>query len=78
MSGKKPFTCPKCGHKDSEFHAVCPACGRPFFRDYIDTRMHPKDPDLTGVCTSRFWIWVFLVCLVCSIVLGLLSSFGLL
>jgi hypothetical protein len=23
--------------------------------------MFPRDPDLTGVCTSRFWIWVLLL-----------------
>jgi len=78
MSTPTPFTCPKCGHADSEFHAVCPDCGRPFFRDYIDTRMHPRNPDLTGVCTSRFWIWIFLVLLVGGIVISLLLSFGVL
>jgi hypothetical protein len=78
MSGIKPFVCPKCGHEDAEFHTLCPDCGRPFFRDYIDTRMHPRDPDLTGVCTSRLWIWVFLVLLVGGIVISLLLSFGVL
>jgi hypothetical protein len=78
MNGNKLFTCPKCGYEGAVFHNVCPECGRPFFRDYIDTRMHPKDPDLTGVCTSRFWIWVFLMFLIGGIVISLLSSFGLL
>jgi hypothetical protein len=77
MSGK-PFTCPKCGHKDAEFPAICPECGRPFMRDYTDTQMHPRDPDPTGICTVRFWAWVLLVLTVGGIVLGLLSSFGLL
>jgi hypothetical protein len=78
MSSTAPFTCPRCGHEDSAFHVVCPECGRPFFRDYIDTRMHPRDPDLTGVCTSRFWIRVFLVLMLGGIITGLLLSFGLL
>jgi hypothetical protein len=47
-------------------------------RDYTDTQMHPRDPDPTGICTVRFWAWVLLVLTVSGIVLGLLSSFGLL
>lgn len=73
-----PFTCPKCGHTSPEFHPVCPECKRPFVRDYIDTRVHPRDPDPTGVCTSRFWIWVMLIMTLGGIVLYLLSGFGLL
>jgi hypothetical protein len=76
MSIKPPFTCPKCGHEDSVFHEICPACGRPFFRDYIDTQVHPGDPDLTGVCTTRSWIWVFLILTLGGITIGLLASFG--
>ena len=55
------FACPHCGFRDSVFHPICPECGRPFQRDYVDVRMHPRDPDLTGVMTSRFWARVFLV-----------------
>jgi hypothetical protein len=73
----KPFTCPKCGYADSEFHTICPECGRPFMRDYTDTRIHPRDPDPTGICTVRFWARILLVLTVGGIVLGLLSSFGL-
>lgn len=78
MSTQMPFTCPKCGHADSVFHTICPECGRPFVRDYTDTQIHPRDPDLTGVCTSRFWIRVFLVLMVGGIAMSLLLSFGLL
>jgi hypothetical protein len=55
---KKPFTCPKCGYADSEFHTICPECSRPFMRDYADTRIHPRDPDLTGP-----WAGLSLACL---------------
>ena len=48
-----PFTCPRCGHKDNEFHAVCPECGRPYFRDYIDTQFHPRDPNPTGIYSDE-------------------------
>jgi hypothetical protein len=78
VSTKGPFTCPKCRHTDTVFHAVCPECGRPFFRDYIDTRMYPRDPDPTGVVTVKFWALVLLVLTAGGIILGLLSSFGLL
>jgi hypothetical protein len=76
MSGDKPFTCPKCDHKDSTFHMICPECGQRFVRDYMDTQFYPKDPDLTGICTSKFWIWVFLLLTLGGIIFGLLSSFG--
>lgn len=73
---QKPFRCPKCGHTSDKFHMICPSCGRRFFRDYIDTRIHPRDPDLTGVCTSRFWIWVYLLFTIGVIILGLLLNLG--
>jgi ribosomal protein L32 len=77
MKTNKPlFTCPKCGYKDSEFHQVCPECGRPFFRDYPDTQIHPRDPDPTGVYKGKFWARVFLVCTLLGLVLYLLASFG--
>ena len=71
-----PFTCPRCGHKDKKFHALCPECGRPFFRDYPDTRIHPRDPDPTGVFKGKLWAWVFLVCTLLGLALYLLASFG--
>jgi hypothetical protein len=74
----KPFACPKCGFRDSVFHPICPECGRPFMRDYLDTQVHPRDPDLTGVCTSKFWIWVFLLSTLGGIIVSLLFSFGVL
>jgi hypothetical protein len=78
VSMKGPFTCPKCRYTDTVFHAVCPECGRPFMRDYIDTQVHPRDPDLTGVVTVKFWARILLVMIVGGIILGLLASFGLL
>jgi hypothetical protein len=39
-----PFTCPGCGYKGREFRQVCPDCGRPFVRDFIDTQVHPPGP----------------------------------
>jgi predicted amidophosphoribosyltransferase len=64
------FLCPHCGHRSKAFHHVCPECGRPFQRDYIDTRVHPRDPDLTGVVTSRFWARVFLILIVIGAAAG--------
>ncbi len=77
MSAELPFRCPKCGYRSNAFRMVCPGCGRRFVRDYIDTRLHPRDPDLTGVCTSRFWIWVFLIFTLGGVALGLLLNLGL-
>ncbi|MBP1929954.1 putative amidophosphoribosyltransferase [Methanolinea mesophila] len=64
MDSAKPdgcFRCPHCGNKSPAFHPLCPECGRPFMRDYVDVRVHPRDPDPTGVVTSRFWARVFVV-----------------
>jgi len=71
-----PFTCPGCGYKDREFHQVCPECGRPFVRDFIDTQVHPRDPNPTGIYSGTFWAWVFLVCTLLGLTLYLLASFG--
>ena len=73
---KAPYTCPRCGHEDSSFHEICPGCGRPFFRDYIDTQVHPRDPDPQGIYRGTFWARVFLVLVLLAMALGLLSSFG--
>jgi predicted amidophosphoribosyltransferase len=73
-----PITCPKCGHKEKEFHKVCPECGRPFVRDFIDTQVHPRDPDPTGICSGKFWARVFLALVLLGLVVSVLSSFGLL
>ncbi len=70
------FTCPRCVYKDHEFHTVCPECGRPYFRDYIDTRVHPRDPEPQGVCKGKFWARVFLVCTLLGLAIYLLGSFG--
>jgi len=72
-----PFTCPKCGHKDTEFHAVCPECGRPFVRDFIDTQVHPRDPDPMGIYAGKFWARVFFVLVLLGLAVSVLSSFGL-
>jgi predicted amidophosphoribosyltransferase len=68
-----PFTCPRCGHQDPAFHAICPECGRPFQRDYIDVRVYPRDPDLTGLCTSRFWARIFLLVIAAGAAIGFLT-----
>ena len=70
------FTCPGCGYKDAQFHKVCPECGRPFVRDFIDTQVHPRDPDPTGIYSGKFWAMVFLVCMLLGLALYLLASFG--
>jgi predicted amidophosphoribosyltransferase len=70
------FTCPRCSYQDREFHQVCPECGRPFVRDYIDTRVHPRDPDPAGIYSGKFWARVFLVCTLIGLALYLLASFG--
>jgi len=75
-ANQKPFTCPKCSYKDSRFHKVCPECGRPFVRDFIDTQIHPRDPDPTGIYSGKFWARVFLVSTLLGLVFYLLISFG--
>jgi len=75
-TNKTPFTCPKCGYIDREFHQVCPECGRPFVRDFLDTQIHPRDPDSTGIYSGKFWARVFLVCTLLGLALYLLASFG--
>ena len=75
-TSKTYFPCPGCGYKDREFHPVCPGCGRPFVRDFIDTQVHPRDPDPTGIYSGTFWARVFLVCTLLGLALYLLASFG--
>lgn len=75
-ASKLPFTCPHCGHTDKNFYTVCPACGRPYIRDYIDTQMHPRDPNPTGIYAGMFWAWVFQVLTLAGLALYLLFSFG--
>jgi hypothetical protein len=70
-----PFTCPRCGHEDNVFHAVCPECGRPYFRDYIDTKFHPRDPNPTGIYSGKFWARVFLVLVLLGLAVHILASF---
>jgi len=64
-----PFTCPHCRQRSVEFHYVCPVCGRPFMRDYIDWRMHPRDPDLQGTLYhDPFWARVWLTLMILGII----------
>jgi|GEM_PF-1402160 len=71
------YSCPHCDFRDRDFHAVCPACGRPFMRDYIDWQCHPKDPDLAGTffhdnSWARFWLIAAIIAMLVPLVLGLL------
>jgi hypothetical protein len=75
-TGQPPFTCPWCGYKDRDFHQVCPGCGRPFVWDFIDTQVHPRDPNPAGIYSGKFWARVFLVCMLLGLSLYLLTSFG--
>ena len=77
-TGDAPFACPRCGHEDIEFHTVCPDCGRPYFRDYIDTQVHPRDPNPTGIYSGKFWAQVFLVLVLLGLFIHVLGSFHLL
>jgi hypothetical protein len=75
-SPEVPFTCPYWRNSDEKFHTVCPACGRPCIRDYIDSQMHPMDPNPAGIYSGRFWARVVLVLTLTGIILYLLYSFG--
>lgn len=72
---KSSFTCPRCGYQDRVFHTVFPECGRPCFRDYIDTQVHPRDPNPQGICKGKFWVRVFLVLTLLALALPVLLSF---
>lgn len=71
-----PFKCPHCGYTDKNFHKVCPECGRPYLRDYIDTQMHPGDPNPAGIYSGRFRARAFLILTLIGIILYLLFSSG--
>jgi len=67
------FTCPHCGRRSREFRSICPECGRPFMRDYIDWRMHPRDPELRGTWYyNRFWARVGLVLMILGLAFSVL------
>ena len=77
MTAKKcGFTCPHCGYTDRIFHSLCPECGRPYFRDYIDTRVHPRDPNPQGVYKGKTWARIFLALTLTGLAVGLLFSFN--
>ncbi len=71
-----PYTCPRCSHQNGEFHAICPACSRPYVRDYIDTRFHPRDPNPAGIYAGKIWAQVFLVLVLLGSAIHVLASFG--
>lgn len=73
---KGPFTCPHCDYTGTKFQNICPACGRPFIRDYIDTQVHSRDPNPAGIYVGRFWAWVFLVLLILTLALWILGELG--
>jgi len=70
------FKCPRWGYTDKNFQEVCPECGRPYLRDYIDTQMHPGDPNPAGIDSGRFRARAFLIPPLTGIMLYLLFSFG--
>jgi ribosomal protein L32 len=77
MNDQRVFTCPRCGFKDRIFHKVCPECGRPVLRDYIDTQVHPRDPNPQGVYKGKFWAHIFLILTLLGLAIGILVSFHL-
>lgn len=67
------FTCPHCGAVSDTFRTICPSCGRPYVRDYIDVRVHPRDSNLTGTFAyRRFWARVSLALIVLGVALTIL------
>ena len=72
---KRCFVCPRCGYSDNTFHQVCPECGRPYFRDYIDSRINPRDPNPQCVYKGKTWARIFLTLTPISLGVGLLFSF---
>ena len=76
-SSRQWYACPHCDFHDREFHPVCPSCGRPFMRDYIDWQFHPRDPDLAGTFFrdrfwARFWLYAAIIAILGPLVIGLL------
>lgn len=76
MTIEKPFTCSRCGYEDSEFFQVYPDCGRPYLWDYIDTQIHPRDPNPTGIYQRKFWAWVFLGLMLLELALWICGELG--
>jgi predicted amidophosphoribosyltransferase len=72
-SPPSPLSCPHCGAESDTFRNICPSCGRPYIRDYIDVRVHPRDPNLTGTFAyRRFWARVSLAVIVLAVFLTIL------
>jgi hypothetical protein len=64
---KNIFLGPLCNYRSSVFSYVCPACGRPFMRDYSDFRIHPRDPNLTATLFhDPFWARIWLIFFISS------------
>ncbi|MFA5414437.1 MAG: hypothetical protein WC295_02990 [Methanoregula sp.] len=70
-----PFTCPRCGYPDKTFHEFYPKCQRPYFRDYLDTRFYPRDPNPQGIYKGKIGAHVFLVLTLLGLALSILVSF---
>jgi predicted amidophosphoribosyltransferase len=67
------FSCPHCGAVSDTFRNICPSCGRPYIRDYVDVRVHPRDSDLTGTFAFRKkWARVSLVLIMLAVILTVL------
>jgi len=71
------YACPHCDFRDREFHALCPECGRPFMRDYIDWQYHPRDPDLSGTffhnsSWARLWLIAAIIAMLVPLLLFLI------
>ena len=70
-------TCRHCGTKTGGFHFICPECGRPFVRDYIDARLFPRDPNPQGTFGYKiFWARIILVIVLLLLGFMLLLGYG--
>gem|GEM_PF-3866256 len=67
------FICPHCRYRSDEFNFICPECGRPYMRDFIDWRMYPRDPELRGTLYyNPFWARIWLALTILGLVVAIL------